>query len=255
MKIATFNINSVNARLEDFTKWLKSVSPDVVLLQEIKTEYNNFPTFEISACGYHAAIAGQKAYNGVAILSKEPLKILHDSLEGYDPLEARYIEVQLHDTVISSVYMPNGNPIGSEKFAKKLDFMRAFNAHARTLLKNHEKVVIGGDFNVISGKADVYDEEPFLSNALCNEEARKLFFALTYSGYYDAFRTLHPKENGYTYWDYGPTAFANDFGMRIDYIICSAKMAENLISCRVDKSLRQTARPSDHTPLIAEFEP
>ncbi len=253
MKIATFNINSINARLNTFILWLRTTSPDVVLLQEIKTEFNNFPFFEINAEGYHAVVFGQKGYNGVAVLSKKNVHLLNENLPELQNSEARYLEVLYDDIVISSVYMPNGNPLGSEKFDFKLKFMQAFNEHAQKLLKSHQKIIFGGDFNVILSKKDVYDETPFLNNALTNEDARRYLTALKYFGYYDSFECLNFKDNGYTYWDYGPSAFSNDFGMRIDYLFCSAFMAERLKNCQVDKTLRKQERPSDHTPLIAEF--
>ena len=254
MKIATFNINSINVRLPFLLEWLEKECVDILLLQEIKTEYNNFPFFEIEAAGYFAAVSGQKGYNGVAVLSKEPVKVLNENLPNFDSNEARYIEVLSKGTVFASVYMPNGNPLYSDKFDFKLKFMQAFNAHANCLLKNYEKVVIGGDFNVILNKNDVYDEKPFLNNALTNEDARRFLTSLKYLGYYDAFKITNSDLNGYTYWDYGPYAFYNDFGMRIDYIFCSALMAQNLKECHVDTFLRKTQRPSDHTPLVAVFD-
>lgn len=253
MKIATFNINSINAHLNTFVQWLADTSPDVVLLQEIKTEFNNFPFFEINASGYQATVFGQKAYNGVAVLSKKNVIVLHENLPDFPSDEARYLEVLYDDIVISSVYMPNGNPMPGPKFDAKLEFMQAFNAHAKKLLTTYDKIIFGGDFNVILSKDDVYDETPFAQNALTNETARKLLTALKYMGFYDAFKCMDTKQNGYTYWDYGPSAFVNDFGMRIDYLFSSAAMAQNLVSCAVDKSLRKVDKPSDHTPLVAEF--
>ncbi|MBR2299998.1 MAG: exodeoxyribonuclease III [Alphaproteobacteria bacterium] len=254
MKIATLNINSVNARLAPFLAWLDDIKPDIVLLEEIKTEYNGFPFFEISAAGYEAKVLGQKGYNGVAVLSKIPVNVLHENLPNFEDTQARYLEVQAGDVVISSVYMPNGNPTGSEKFEYKLKFMDAFNEHAEKLLKQYDKVIFGGDFNVILSADDVYDETLFKDNALCAEGARRRLTALKYLGFYDVYKTLHAKENGYTYWDYGPTAFVNDFGMRIDFFFASASMIQTLKSCVVDKDLRKIEKPSDHTALVAEFE-
>jgi len=254
MKIATLNINSINARLPLFLSWLEKQKPDVVLLQEIKTEYNGFPFFEINAAGYEAQVLGQKGYNGVAVLSKEKTQISAENLPCFADNQARYLEVCLNDLIISSVYMPNGNPLGSDKFTYKLDFMKAFYEHASKLLKQNDKVVLGGDFNVILSARDVYDEAPFKNNALCAEQARQELTALKYLGFYDAYETLHKNETGYTYWDYGPVAFVNDFGMRIDYLLLSAFMAQKLKSCEVDKELRKNEKPSDHTALIAEFE-
>jgi len=254
MKIATFNINSINARLPSFAKWLEKTAPDVVLLQEIKTEYNNFPFFEISALGYHIAVSGQKGYNGVAVLSKTPIQICREKLPDFETPEARYIEVLISDILFVSVYMPNGNPLGSEKFDFKLKFMEAFNRHASDLLKTYQKIIIGGDFNVVLSAGDIYSEAALQNNALTDENARKALTAFKYLGYYDAFKSINAKENGYTYWDYGATAFLNDFGMRIDYFFLSAKIAESLTDCFTDKTMRMAEKPSDHAPLVATFE-
>jgi len=254
MKIVTLNINSINARIPYLLWFLEKQNPDIVLLQEIKTEYNTFPFFEINAAGYHAKVLGQKGYNGVAVLSKKEAKIIRENLPNLKDEQARYLEVLIGDVLYISVYMPNGNPLGSEKFEYKLKFMDEFYEHVSKLLKEHEKIIIGGDLNVILTKDDVYNEESFKNNALCDERAREKLTALKYLGFYDAFRVLHEKENGYTYWDYGPSAFANDFGMRIDYFFISAKMLEKLASCTVDRSLRKKEKPSDHTALVAEFE-
>ena len=254
MKIATLNINSINARIALFLNWLERQKPDVVLLQEIKTEYNAFPFFEINAAGYEVKVLGQKGYNGVAVLSKKPVKILNENLPNFEDTQARYLEVKADDVVIASVYMPNGNPIGSEKFEYKLKFMEAFNEHVSKLLRQYDKVTLGGDFNVILSAGDVYDETPFKNNALCAEDARRALTALKYLGFYDVYKTLHPQKNAFTYWDYGPTAFVNDFGMRIDYFFASASMIQKLKSCAVDKDLRKADKPSDHTALVAEFE-
>ncbi len=254
MKVVTLNINSINARLPLLLKYMESTKPDIVLLQEIKTEYNSFPFFEIRALGYDAKVLGQKSYNGVAVISKKPVKVLNENLPNFEDAQARYLEVLYDDIIFSSVYMPNGNPLGSEKFEYKLKFMDAFYEHAKKLLIENEKVVFGGDFNVILSSSDVYDEERFKNDALCAEEVRRKLTALKYLGCYDLYKTLRPKDSGYTYWDYGATAFVSDFGLRIDYFLCSPLMAQKAKSCEVDKSLRKTEKPSDHTALVAVFE-
>lgn len=254
MKISTFNINSVHARLPFFLNWLQKEKPDIVLLQEIKTEYNTFPFFEINANGYQAYVLGQKGYNGVAVLTKEKALVLNENLPNFEDSQSRYLEILYHDTIIASVYMPNGNPVGTEKFEYKLRFMDAFYHHAQNLLTKYENIIFGGDFNVIMSSTDVYDEEPYKNNALCQTTVRDRLTALSYLGFYDAYRMLNPKENGFTYWDYGPLAFANNLGMRIDYFYLSASMLEKLKTCTPDTTLRKTDRPSDHTVLTAIFE-
>ncbi len=224
------------------------------MLQEIKTEYNAFPFFEINTSGYQAYVLGQKGYNGVAVLTKEKAIIRNENLPNFEDPQARYLEILYHDIIIASVYMPNGNPVGTEKFEYKLKFMDAFYQHAQNLLATHQNIIFGGDFNVILSAQDVYDEEPFKNNALCQKSVRNRLTALNFLGFYDAYRTLYQTENGYTYWDYGPFAFSNDYGMRIDYFYLSASMLEKLKTCAPDKKLRAKEKPSDHTPLTAVFE-
>ena len=253
MKIATLNINSINARLPLLLDWLKTNAPDVLLLQEIKCEYNAFPFFEINAAGYQVKVVGQKAYNGVAVLAKENIIVCREKLPEFEYDEARYLETKINDIIIASVYMPNGNPIGSPNYQKKLAFMDAFYNHALSLKQQSDKVIFGGDFNVILTNKDVFNPTLFEKDALFQIEVQNKLKALEYLGYYDAYRALHSNDSGYTYWDYGSLAFTNDFGLRIDYLLCSPLVLENLKTCRPDKSLRAAEKPSDHTVLLAEF--
>lgn len=263
MIISTFNVNSVNARLPNLAEWLGQAGPDIVLLQEIKTEYNSFPFFELASAGYKAAVRGQKGYNGVAVLSRHNIETVREALPGFEDSQARYIETLVHaggQTVRAiSVYVPNGNPPYNNpddetKFEYKLEFMKAFYRHAAHLLENNEKIILGGDFNVIYTPEDVYDPALFAGNALFRPAVRRRLSALSYLGFYDAYRVLHPRENGYTYWDYAGRAFEQDLGMRIDYLFLSPQMTDCLVSCDVDKRPRLLARPSDHVPLTARFE-
>ena len=262
MKIATYNVNSVNARIDNLCSWLKAQTPDIVLLQEIKSEYNNFPFFELQACGYNAAILGQKSYNGVAVLSRGKIKTIAENLPDFPDEQARYLEAEtiVNNTPfrIASVYVPNGNPpynapADTSKFEYKLQWMDAFLSHMRDLALLPQPVVIGGDFNVIMQDFDVYNPQLFTNNALFRPEVRLRLQTMEFLGFYDAFRSLYPDKNGYTFWDYTGNALAADFGMRIDYLFLSAPAADCLQNCFVDKSPRQSDKPSDHTPLIAEF--
>ena len=253
MKIATLNINSINARLPLLLSWLKTNAPDVLLLQEIKSTFENFPFFELNAAGYQVKIVPQKGYNGVAVLSKTDVLVRRTNLPNFDFDEARYLETQINNIIIASVYMPNGNPVGSPNYEKKLVFMDAFYRHAKNLKLENDKIIFGGDFNVILTNNDVYNPALFEKDALFQKEVQNKLKALEYIGYVDAYRTLHPKDFGYTYWDYGQTAFANDFGLRIDYLLCSPVMVQNLKTCVVDRALRSKEKPSDHTALTADF--
>lgn len=262
MKISTYNVNSVNARLENLSAWLKAESPDIVLLQEIKTEFNDFPSFELSALGYDAKILGQKSYNGVAVLSRHKMKIIAEGLPGFADENSRYLEAGINvggtDYRVASIYLPNGNPPynnpdDTSKFEYKLRFMDALYRHAEELLQTRENIILGGDFNVIMSNKDVYDPEVFRNNALFRPEVQSRLKAIEYLGFYDAYRTLFPENVAYTYWDYAGGAFQNDLGMRIDYLFLSPSAADRLLSVAVDKNPRRGVKPSDHTVLTAEL--
>lgn len=260
MKIATYNVNSINARLENLSAWLTKEQPDIVLLQEIKSEFNSFPFFDLQALGYEAKILGQKSYNGVAILSRHKIKLVAEGLPGFEDINARYLEADISvgsvDYRVASIYLPNGNPPynnpdDNSKWLYKLKWMEAFYKHAQDLLELRRPVVLGGDFNVIMTDDDVYNPEEFRNNALFRPEVIQRLKAFGHLGYYDAFRLLHPKENGYTFWDYSGAALYNDMGMRIDYLWLNAYAADRLESVEVDKTTRVGAKPSDHTVLKA----
>lgn len=260
MIIATYNVNSVNARLDNLSDWIKKNNPDVLMLQEIKSEFNTFPFFELKTLGYDVRILGQKSYNGVALLSRHKLEITAEGLPGFEDENARYLEASLRidnkDFRVASVYLPNGNPPynnpdDKSKYLYKLQWMEALYKRAQQLLSLRVPTILGGDFNVILRDDDVYDPEAFRHNALATDEVRDRLKAIEYLGFYDAFRTLHPKKNGYTFWDYSGGAFQNDNGMRIDYLFLSPDAVDLLQSCEVDKAPRAGIKPSDHTVLKA----
>lgn len=262
MKIAAFNVNSVNARIENLIKWLDTAAPDIVLLQEIKTEFNTFPFFDLQVAGYDAKILGQKSYNGVAVISRHKMTVVEEGLPNFEDENSRYleaiVEVKGEKVRVASIYLPNGNPPynnpdDTSKFEYKLKWMDALYNHAKELLRLNETVVLGGDFNVILTDEDVYNPEIFRNNALFREEVKQRLTALKYLGFYDAYRSLHPQEIGYTYWDYSGNALQADYGMRIDYLFLSPKAVDKLVSCEVDKAPRMAAKPSDHTPLVVEL--
>lgn len=262
MKIATYNVNSVNARIENLVEWLQTTNPDIVLLQEIKTEFNGFPFFDLQLAGYDAKILGQKSYNGVAILSRYKINIVSEGIPNFEDENSRYLEavvdVKGEKIRVASIYLPNGNPPynnpdDNSKFEYKLRFMEALYKHAAHLLRLNEPVVLGGDFNVIMTKDDVYDVSLFLNNALYREEVKQRLKAIEYLGFYDAFRSLHPHDVGYTYWDYANNALQADWGMRIDYMFLSSLAIDRLVSCEVDKTPRFGPKPSDHTTLTIEL--
>lgn len=260
MKIATFNINSINAHIDNLTSFLQHEQPDILLLQEIKSEFNTFPFFELQTLGYDAKIVGQKSYNGVAVISRHKIKITQESLPEFDRDNARYIEadIAINNQVyrVASIYLPNGNPPynnpdDTSKFDYKLQWMQHFYNHAAFLLNLQQPVILGGDFNVIMEPQDVYDSEAFKNNALFRPEVRQRLRAFSLLGYFDSFRTLHPNDNGYTFWDYSGAALQNDLGMRIDYLFMNSYAFDKLINAEVNKTPRLQPKPSDHTVLQA----
>jgi len=254
VKIATWNVNSVRARLPRVLEWLAEASPDIVLLQEIKTVADKFPYLEIEELGYNVAVNGQKNFNGVAILAKRPIEDVVTALPGDDRDEqARYIEAFIDDLRVASIYLPNGNPVPGDKFNYKLAWMARLHDHAQALLAMEEAFVLGGDYNVCPTDDDVYDPARFADDALCQPESRRLYRALVNLGLTDAFRALHPEPGEYSYWDYQGGAWPKDFGLRIDHLLLSPQAADRLIAAGIDKKPRGGERASDHTPVWAEL--
>ena len=252
--IASWNVNSIKARLPNVLAWLEAASPDVALLQELKTVEENFPRLEIEALGYHCAVLGQKSYNGVAVLSKEALEDVVEGLPG-DPADeqARYLEATTFGLRVASIYLPNGNPIKTEKFSYKLAWMDRLHDHAHGLLESERPVVLGGDYNIIPQDEDVYDPKAFAGDALAQPESRQRFRALVNQGYTEAFRALHGEPHQYTFWDYQGGAWQNDHGLRIDHFLLSPQAADRLEACEIDRGPRGEKKASDHTPIVCRL--
>jgi exodeoxyribonuclease-3 len=251
--VATWNINSINARLPNLLDWLGAAAPDVVCLQEIKCTEETFPALALEAAGYHAAVHGQKTYNGVAILAKAAIEDVRPGLPG-DPEDgqARYLEATVQGLRIASIYLPNGNPAGTEKLAYKLAWMARLRQHAAALLEGDRPVVLAGDFNVIPEPVDCHDPAAWAGDALFLPETRRAFRALLHQGWYDAFRTAHPDApRAYTFWDYQGGAFQLDNGIRIDHLLLSPQAVDRLAETRIDRAPRGRPKASDHTPVLA----
>lgn len=249
MKIASFNVNSVRARLPNLLDWLATAQPDIVFLQEIKVETEGFPAIE----GYQALVHGQKAYNGVAILSKMPLEKVSTTVLPGDE-QARYLEARLGDLTLINIYVPNGNPVESEKFPYKLRWLDALYDRASALLAAEQKFLIGGDFNIIPEPRDCHDPAAWEGDALFRPETRTKWRALANLGLYDAFRVLHPDTaHAFTFWDYQAGCWPKDAGIRIDHFLLSPPMTDRLTACTIDKAPRGLDKASDHTPLILEI--
>ncbi len=263
MRIATFNVNSVRARIVNLLEWLEESQPDVVLLQEIKTVNEDFPTLEFEAKGYKAAIHGQKSYNGVAILSKHPIEDITLGLPGTDgPTsdkwqegdadQSRYIEATIQGVRVASIYLPNGNPVDTVKFPFKLRWMDRLIEHIRdNLLPSEMPIALGGDYNVCPDDRDVYDPDRWANDALCKPETRQRFQTMKNLGLTEAWRSLHPDMvQAYSYWDYVKGRYQKDEGLRIDHFLLSPQAADILESCEIDKAPRAKEKASDHTPVI-----
>ncbi|MFQ5939694.1 MAG: exodeoxyribonuclease III [Alphaproteobacteria bacterium] len=255
VKVATWNVNSIRARLPKVLDWLRQAVPEVVLLQEIKTVAERFPRLEIEDLGYNLAVVGQKTYNGVAILAKAPIEVVETALPG-DPADgqARYLEAVVggagsRTLRVASLYLPNGNPVESEKFPYKLRWMERLYAHSRELLKGEEAFVLGGDYNLVPGDDDVYDPEGWAEDALCRPESRARFRAILYLGLIDAYRALHREGGAYTFWDYKQGRWQRDEGLRIDHLLLSPQAADRLVAADIDKAIRGGEKASDHAPV------
>jgi exodeoxyribonuclease III len=253
MKIASWNVNSIRARIDHVTEWLKLHQPDVLLMQELKAA--EFPALVFQALGYESAAVTQKAYNGVAVLSRYPIETLNTTLAGDEAdSHARYLEMTIEGIRVVNIYLPNGNPVGSDKFAYKLAWMDRLITQMSAWREQELPVVVGGDFNVIPEDIDCHKPSSWIRDALFQPEPRARYRTLLSLGYTDAFRSLHPDEGGqFTFWDYFRQAFEHNRGIRIDHFLLSPKLAERLQSCEIDRGPRAQPRPSDHTPIIVEL--
>jgi exodeoxyribonuclease-3 len=252
MRIATWNVNSINARLEGVLDWFREAAPDVACLQELKCVDEKFPTEAFESLGYNVAVHGQKTYNGVALLSKFPMEDVRRGLPGDDSDEqARYIEALIgapRPVRVGGLYLPNGNPIGTEKFNYKLAWMARLKAHAQTLLADEEPLVLAGDYNVIPEPTDCYDPAAWAGDALFQPESRAAFRKLSTLGLTDALEAHHPKAGLWTFWDYQAGAWQRDSGFRIDHLMLSPEAADRLRDAGVDKDYRGREKASDHAP-------
>ncbi len=255
MLIVTWNVNSVNARLHNILDYLGRKSPDVVLLQEIKTQENNFPLDEFNNLKYNVEIFGQKSYNGVAILSKIKPSYIKKGLPNFnDDTQARYIECQIKGTIISCIYVPNGNPINSEKFEYKIKWLKKLKEYLLVLLNSNDNFLIGGDWNIAPKNDDVYDIEKFSDDAICHFQSKSVYREIENLGLVDIFRVFNSSKDEYTYFDYQRNSWLHRLGVRIDHFLASPYVAEKITSSGIDIDERGKAKPSDHVPLWCKLE-
>jgi exodeoxyribonuclease III len=258
LKIATWNVNSIKQRVEPMQRWLKEREPDVVCLQEIKCVDDAFPRSTFEDMGYNVATHGQKAYNGVAILSKKPIDEVERGLPGGDGDDhARYIEAVISvdggAVRVASIYLPNGNPAPGPKYDYKLAWMERLRAHAHSRLALEEPMVLAGDYNVIPTPDDVHDPAVWVNDALFLPATREKFRELSFLGLTDAIRTTSDDKGLYTFWDYQAGAFQKNNGIRIDHLMLSPQAADKLTAAGIDRATRAGEKPSDHVPVWAEF--
>ena len=255
MKIATFNVNSVNARLPVLLRWLAESRPDVACLQELKAPQERFPHEAIREAGYHAIWHGQKGYNGVAILSRREVPI--ESRRGLpgdsEDAQSRYIEATAGGVRVSSLYLPNGNPAPGPKFDYKLRWFERLATHAAELVSSKEPIVLAGDYNVIPKEIDVYNPKSWMGDALFMPESREAYRRLLTQGWTDALRHLFPGQRIYTFWDYFRNAWGRNAGLRIDHLLLNPAAALRLTAAGVDREVRGWERTSDHAPTWIEL--
>jgi exodeoxyribonuclease-3 len=253
MKIATWNVNSMNVRQAHVLEWLRNHSPDVLVLQEIKQITEKFPFDALHKIGYHAVASGQKTYNGVAVISKTPATDTVADLPDLDDPQRRVLASTVNGVRVVNLYIPNGSEVGSEKYAYKLTWLASLQRFLVSQLQDHEHLVVLGDFNIAPTDADVHDPEKWGEAILCSPAERKALAGLVGLGLTDVFRCFEQPEKSFSWWDYRAAGFRRNAGLRIDLILASASMTKCCQASYVDKEPRAWERPSDHAPVVAEF--
>ena len=257
MLISSWNVNSVRARILNITEYLKKFSPDILMIQEIKTEDKNYPYEEIKSLNYNSYVFGQKAYNGVAILSKEKISDLKNDIINDKKKQSRIIKAEFNfkkkNIQLINIYTPNGNPVDTEKYDYKLYWLDSFVKNLKLLSKKNENIIIGGDFNIIPSAEDVHDPKGYENDALYRLEVRKKLREIINIGFNDSYRYIHPDKEGYTFWDYTSGAWQKNNGMRIDHFLVSNSLINNVKDVKINKFPRGRQKPSDHTPIEIEL--
>lgn len=254
MKIATWNVNSLNVRLPHVIEWLESASPDVLVLQEIKQATDAVNTERFAEAGYKAVANGQKTYNGVAVISRADAGDIVTDFPGFEDPQRRILAATIDGIRVINLYVPNGQSVGSEKYAYKLEWLAALNSFLQEELGKHDKLVVLGDFNIAPDDRDVHNPEQWGDGILCSPPERAALQALLDLGLSDVFRQFEQPEKTFSWWDYRAAGFRRNAGLRIDLILASKALADRCTASNIDREPRTWERPSDHTPVIAEFE-
>jgi exodeoxyribonuclease-3 len=253
MKIATWNVNSLKVRLPHVLDWLASNQPDVLCLQETKLQDEHFPIAEIAAAGYQTLYTGQRTYNGVALLSKQPGSEYIMGIPGLEDPQKRVVSAMYGDIRVVCIYVPNGEKVGSEKYEYKLRWLSALRDWIRAMLTIHEKLVVLGDFNIAPEERDVHDARVWEGQVLFSLPEREALKEVLNLGLVDSFRLFEQPEKSYTWWDYRMMAFRRNMGLRIDHVLLSDELAKTCTACVIDKMPRKLERPSDHAPVMVEL--
>lgn len=254
MKIATWNVNSLNVRLQHVIEWLASANPDVLALQEIKQVTDAFAAERFAEVGYQAVASGQKTYNGVAVISRTEAENIVTDFPGFDDPQRRILAANIDGVRVINLYVPNGHSVGSEKYEYKLGWLATLNDFLKTELAVHDKLVVLGDFNIAPDDRDVHNPEQWGEDILCSPPERAALQALLDLGLSDVFRQFDQREKTFSWWDYRAAGFRRNAGLRIDLILASKALADNCSASYVDREPRTWERPSDHTPVVADFE-
>ena len=257
MKISSWNVNSVRARIKNISYYLKKFSPDILMMQEIKTEDQNFPYDNFSSLDYESHVLGQKSYNGVAIISKPKLENVRIDLIKDKLKQSRIISAEVKhnkkNIQIVNIYTPNGNPVDTEKYSYKKDWLDTLIKNLKKLSQKNENIILGGDFNIIPSAEDVYNAKSFEDDALYRLEIRKKLREMINLGFHDAYRHINGDKEGYTFWDYMRGAWQKNNGMRIDHFLVSNSLLSNVKNVKIIKDPRGKEKPSDHTPIEIEL--
>ena len=257
MKISSWNVNSVRARIENIKNYIKDSSPDILMLQEIKTQNENFPNDEFENLGYISYVFGQKSYNGVAIISKYELDNVNKSFIKDNLNQSRIITVELKlkkkKIELINIYVPNGNPVDTEKYEYKKEWLKKFITNIKKKIQKNSNILIAGDFNIIPEEIDVHDFKRYENDALGRLEIRKKYREIINLGFKDVYRLKNKTKQEYTFWDYFAGSWQKNYGMRIDHFLISNSLVENIKSININKKPRSKEKPSDHTPIELEI--
>ena len=257
MLISSWNVNSVRARVENIKVYLKKFSPDIMMMQEIKTPNDTYPYDDIKSLKYENYVFGQKSYNGVAIISKKILNNIQNDIFKDKNKQSRIIlaeaKYKKKNIILINIYTPNGNPVDTDKYSYKIYWLESLIKKLKSLLKENENIIVGGDFNIIPSAEDVHDPKSYENDALFRLEIRKKLRELINLGFHDAYRFIHPEKEGYTFWDYTSGAWQKNNGMRIDHFLVSSSLMGIVKDVKINKFPRSRQKPSDHTPIEIEL--